>query len=191
MLWNEQDAFKDALRDVPDMIPVRGLWFLASTAMNIHKPDLMQIGKREQRKRGLDAVPPKTELEVAAGLWVIIRDGLRAAQSDGTEATPCDKPKATDRVNPGLPADFTQGCLGGLEIANLDLRPTPGGIGREAGVQALCRRRLERSAKLVLEVTLAGLAPEERPEPGTKAGQGRHQAVPFAARRIREIAADC
>lgn len=80
MLCDEQDAFKDALRDVPDMIPVRGLWFLAETAMNIRDPDLKPIGKLEQRKRGLDVVPPKTELEVAAGLWVIIRDALRAAK---------------------------------------------------------------------------------------------------------------
>ncbi len=34
------------------------------------------LGKKIQRERGLDAVPPKSEFEDAAGLWARIRPAL-------------------------------------------------------------------------------------------------------------------
>lgn len=79
--WNEERALRDALVDLPDIPPREVLWRLSSAAMNIHNLDCLAIGKREQWKRSLDEIPPKCELEAAAGLWVIIRDALRAATS--------------------------------------------------------------------------------------------------------------
>lgn len=66
-----------AFWDLPEMASEQALWALAMPASKI-KPDLWPVGKAEQLRLGLDAVPPTTELECAAGLWAVIRDVLRA-----------------------------------------------------------------------------------------------------------------
>lgn len=79
--WNEKHSFEKALRDLPEVPAVLALRFLSGAAMNIHQPDMMALGKALQRTHGLDAVPPKTELECGAGLWSVIRAGMIAART--------------------------------------------------------------------------------------------------------------
>jgi len=55
-----------ALRDLPELPPPLVLKVL-STAADFSKD--WEEGKRIQRERGLEAVPPVTECEMGAGFW--------------------------------------------------------------------------------------------------------------------------
>ena len=74
---SETEAFTKALIENADMAPEPALQLLSEAATNILNPNLLAIGKAEQRRLGPKAIPYKTELECAAGLWVVIRDALR------------------------------------------------------------------------------------------------------------------
>jgi len=56
----------DALRDLPDLPTPDVLLTLSHSAKY---PEDWNTGKRLQRERGLDVVPPKTECELGAGWW--------------------------------------------------------------------------------------------------------------------------
>lgn len=80
--WDTHAEFALAIQTLPDMASPGALWHLADAAMNVRGIDLWSIGKEAQRRYGLEAVPPKSEYENAAGLWVVIRDALRSAQRE-------------------------------------------------------------------------------------------------------------
>lgn len=82
-LWDERHAFADAIRDLPEVAPVKALSLLADAAMAtttgpLKGRGLSAIGNQLQREHGLDAVPPNSEYEHAAGLWFLIRQGLKS-----------------------------------------------------------------------------------------------------------------
>jgi hypothetical protein len=74
--WDRQFALRDAIRDLPDVPGHEALRALVDLGGSF--PDMWEIGKTEQMKHPWGAVPAKTEYEIAQGLWVIIRDALRA-----------------------------------------------------------------------------------------------------------------
>lgn len=78
--WNESMALNNALIELPETLGVDALRAIEHAAMNIREPDMFALGKALQRKHGIDAIPPKTERECAAGLWSIIRAALIAAK---------------------------------------------------------------------------------------------------------------
>lgn len=55
-----------ALRDLPDVPSPR---VLLSLSIIGKFPEDWNEGKRIQRERGLEVVPPKTECEIGAGFW--------------------------------------------------------------------------------------------------------------------------
>lgn len=79
-LWDEQQAFNQALIDLPEVPPIDALGMLASVSMNLSMNlkgfdlDLQGIGKALQRSH--EGVPFQCEYETAAGLWSIIRQAL-------------------------------------------------------------------------------------------------------------------
>lgn len=80
--WGSHAAFVEAIRMLPDMAEPEALWHLVDAAMAVKGHHLWQMGKEAQRSMGLSVVPPKSELENAAGLWIVIRDALRSAQQE-------------------------------------------------------------------------------------------------------------
>ncbi len=86
LLWDQKHAFDVALNTLPEVPPTRVLWFLSHAGRNFGlngSPaadfDLMAIARELQAKHNTSdhrAVPYKTELELAAGLWSIIRAAL-------------------------------------------------------------------------------------------------------------------
>ena len=74
--------FNKALIDLPELLPIECLHMLAHASMNYHHADksvdTWEIGKILQREHGIDAIPPRTEYECAAGLWSILRKKLMA-----------------------------------------------------------------------------------------------------------------
>jgi hypothetical protein len=80
IVLEQRIALSEALLELPEVPPVEALMALAHAGMNTHNPDTSAIGKALQRKVGLEAIPPKTEYEAAAGLWSIIRAALIAAK---------------------------------------------------------------------------------------------------------------
>lgn len=71
--WDREFAICDAIRDAPLLPPP---WILLFFSQSGKWPDDYERGKLLQRQRGLDAVPPKTECEIGAGVWSRIRRGL-------------------------------------------------------------------------------------------------------------------
>jgi hypothetical protein len=86
--WNAQHELSIALKDLPEM-PGHAAMRLIDDYPHGAWPRVWELGKAEQRRLvgghggKLDfskhAVPYKTEYEIAAGVWSIIRDSLRAA----------------------------------------------------------------------------------------------------------------
>ncbi len=74
--WDQQQSFIEDLIERPEVPSILTLWFLALPAMNHKEVRFYDIGKKLQLKYGLEKIPPKTELECAAGLWTCIRKGL-------------------------------------------------------------------------------------------------------------------
>jgi hypothetical protein len=65
----ERDRYYEllwALRDLPEVPPPMVLISLGTIGTF---PDDYNEGKRIQRERGLEIVPPKTECEIGAGFW--------------------------------------------------------------------------------------------------------------------------
>jgi|GEM_PF-4670404 len=62
-----------ALRDAPELPDPFVLLHLGTVGK---WPEDSERGKALQREHGLDAIPPKSECEVGAGLWSRIRCGL-------------------------------------------------------------------------------------------------------------------
>lgn len=74
--WDARNALVKALRDLPEVPDWRVLKLLSHAA---HFPDDAEIGKAMQRQHGFEAIAPKVEYEMGAGLWKRIRDGLTDA----------------------------------------------------------------------------------------------------------------
>lgn len=68
-------GFSKALKDLPEVPSHIVLYMLSSPAMSMWD-DIYDRGKIMQRQYGLDAIPPKSEYECAAGLWELIRNAL-------------------------------------------------------------------------------------------------------------------
>lgn len=84
--WNQRHAFQDDIKSLPEVPRIETLAFLRSAGMGFRNPNTWEIGKTLQRELGLDAIPPKTEYECAAGLWKVIRDGILAAKEETEDA---------------------------------------------------------------------------------------------------------
>lgn len=63
----------DAIRDLPHVPPIEVLKLLRTAAMGCKITGIHANGKKLQNEHGVDAIPPTTEYEMAAGLWTIIR----------------------------------------------------------------------------------------------------------------------
>ncbi len=68
----------DALRDLPDLPPPLILTVLSHAAKF---PGDWNEGKRIQRERGLEVVPPVTECEMGAGFWHRVIKPVPTSQS--------------------------------------------------------------------------------------------------------------
>lgn len=71
---DDKHAFWEALREAPDMPPPRVLLYLSHAA---RWPEDNNIGRGYQIENP-GTVPYKSECEGGAGVWIRIRDGLRA-----------------------------------------------------------------------------------------------------------------
>lgn len=82
---DEQSELNNALIRLPEIPPHAVLWALVHAAMNTRQPDVWAIGKAMQHDmpyhREFKAIPYKTELEAAAGLWSLLRAGILAART--------------------------------------------------------------------------------------------------------------
>lgn len=65
----------EAIRRLPEVPDLDVLWLLAMAAAAVPR-HIKDRGKELQRVHGLEAIPPKAELEWAAGLWSVIRAAL-------------------------------------------------------------------------------------------------------------------
>lgn len=74
--WDAKAALVRALRDLPSVPDWRVLRLLSRAAVF---PDDGNTGKAMQKEHGLEAIAPKVEYEMGAGLWKRIRDGLTEA----------------------------------------------------------------------------------------------------------------
>jgi hypothetical protein len=72
--WDARNALVKALKELPEVPDWRVLKLLSHAATF---PEDAMMGKSMQRQFGFDAVAPKTEYEMGAGLWKRIRDGLQ------------------------------------------------------------------------------------------------------------------
>lgn len=71
--WDTRNAFVKALKELPEVPDWRVLKLLSRAAKF---PEDWESGKRMQRKHGLDAIAPRTEYEMGAGLWFRIYTAL-------------------------------------------------------------------------------------------------------------------
>jgi hypothetical protein len=71
--WDREHALLDAIRDWPELPPVKVMDILSHAGK---WPADWERGKELQRKHGLDAVPPRTEYELGLGVWSRMRDAL-------------------------------------------------------------------------------------------------------------------
>ena len=81
--WEQKLALVEAFRDLPEMAPPDALHFLSSLA----GPGDWERGKALAGKYSSDVLPPNSECETGAGLWVVIRAAVvaaRNAQGDGS-----------------------------------------------------------------------------------------------------------
>lgn len=79
----ERAATERALETLPEVPERAVLSALLGTAMNTRSPpgvDLWEVGKSLQAKH--DGIPWKTEYEVAAGLWWLVRSEIIAARGE-------------------------------------------------------------------------------------------------------------
>lgn len=76
--WDASNALVKALRELPEVPDWRVLHLLSRAAQF---PEDANIGKRMQREHGLDAIAPKVEYEMGAGMWSRLRAGLLANPS--------------------------------------------------------------------------------------------------------------
>lgn len=72
-MWDNQAELVKALKELPEVPHWRVQRVLGMAAKF---PEDASIGKRLQNEHGLDAIAPKTEYEMGAGLWWRIREGL-------------------------------------------------------------------------------------------------------------------
>lgn len=97
--WNKESALASAIQTIPDMADIDALSALVDAAYGVRWADLRAVGNAAQRAYGMSMVPPKAEYEWAAGLWSIIRDGLRKAaeqaQNKNGTCEPDGKPPQT------------------------------------------------------------------------------------------------
>ena len=70
---NLQYGLLSALRDAPELPDP---WILCRLDYAANWSEDNPLGKKLQRKHGLDAIPPKSECESGAGVWWRIRQGL-------------------------------------------------------------------------------------------------------------------
>lgn len=75
--WDAKHALVKALKELPEVPDWRVLKLLSRAASF---PADASIGKAMQREHGLDAIAPRVESEMGAGLWSRIRAGLLASQ---------------------------------------------------------------------------------------------------------------
>lgn len=71
--WDTKHALVKALKELPEVPDWRVLKLLSRAAVF---PDDANVGKTMQREHGLEAIAPRVESEMGAGLWKRIRDGL-------------------------------------------------------------------------------------------------------------------
>lgn len=71
--WDARNALVKALKELPEVPDWRVLKMLSHSAKF---PEDANIGKAIQREHGLEAIAPRVEYEMGAGLWKRIRDGL-------------------------------------------------------------------------------------------------------------------
>lgn len=136
--WDEKNAFAEALITLPEVPSVAALRLLQNAAMNWHRSagrqdvDLMAIARDLQHRLNTDehrAIPYKTEYEVAAGLWSLIREGLLASptslsrneDTDTVRPAPQFLRPAFPYENPRTPAE-TEAMLN--HMADVHLTPT-------------------------------------------------------------------
>ena len=74
---NADIEFATAVQRLPEVPSIAVLRFLSTAAYSVPS-DVKDRGKCLQRLHGLEAIPPVSELEWAAGLWSVIRDALIA-----------------------------------------------------------------------------------------------------------------
>lgn len=79
-LWDRAHAFRDDINTLPEVPSIETLWHLQGAASGLPFRETWEIGKQLQQEQPYGAVPWKTELECAAGLWVMIREGILASQ---------------------------------------------------------------------------------------------------------------
>ncbi len=82
--WDEQAELVKALRDLPEVPSYRVLLMLSRAAK---WPEDGNRGKRMQGS-GVKGIPYKTEAEMGAGLWSLIRAGIQAGRADDSEHPP-------------------------------------------------------------------------------------------------------
>ncbi len=73
--WSLEFDLADALTELPEVPPVSVLLFLGSGRISKFPGD-WEVGKDMQNKYGLEKVPPKTECELGAGVWMRLREKL-------------------------------------------------------------------------------------------------------------------
>lgn len=69
--------FAVAITDLPEVPSRNVLNFLKESSYGVSDINQVKVrGKELQREHGLDAVPPASEIEWAAGLWDLIRTAI-------------------------------------------------------------------------------------------------------------------
>ena len=77
MRSDEDLKFAEAVQMLPVVPSIDVLSFLSTAAYSVPS-HVKSRGKELQRIHGLDAIPPVSEIEWAAGLWEVIRNALIA-----------------------------------------------------------------------------------------------------------------
>lgn len=101
-LWDTQHAFDDALRNLPEYPPVGALRVLKEAALGseltVFKPLGLQLRSKwyddnpQPPKTDIAKwifscpLPRKTEYEIAAGMWVVIRAALLEKTKQGNQS---------------------------------------------------------------------------------------------------------
>ena len=81
--WEDIDLeLYNALSLLPEVPSLRVLKLLSESAYAM-PPHVKNRGNELQRKHGLEKIPPVSEMEWAAGLWIVIREAiLREIEAD-------------------------------------------------------------------------------------------------------------
>ena len=183
-LWDNEAQLVKALRELPEVPHWRVQRVLGRAAKF---PEDGNIGKRLQNEHGLDAIAPKTEYEMGAGLWWRIREGL----------TPGGTPRHGMRANhplgaPPMPPDIREKAERLAGAAPLHIRIQPEGVSFDADPyadiisQALLEAHKagrEEAAKLIEANMLVGDGRDgterlhPRTNPGNKVGFAYASAI--------------